>query len=210
MKIAVEKGEGRRVKGRSAGMPPRCVNANGIHAPAHSVIPAQAGINKPFALRPSLFSKKGFTLIEMVVVVAIVGILASAMFPLADMVAHRARESELRTALRTIREAIDTYKRASDEGKIAKSIEDSGYPKSLDDLVAGVPDVTKPDTPKIYILRKLPRDPMFPDSKVPAADTWGKRSYASPPDDPQEGQDVFDVYSLSEKNGLNNVPYREW
>jgi general secretion pathway protein G len=153
---------------------------------------------------------RGFTLIELVVVVAIVGILAVAVFPLADVVAHRARESELRAALRTIRDAIDTYKKASDEGRIARSADQSGYPASLDDLVSGVADASKPGQARIYILRKLPRDPMFADSKVPAAQTWGKRSYASPPDAPEEGKDVFDVYSRSEKTGLNDVPYREW
>ena len=153
---------------------------------------------------------RGFTLIELVVVVAIVGVLAMAVFPLADVVAHRARESELRVALRTIRDAIDSYKKASDEGRIARSADASGYPASLDDLVSGVADAGKPGKAMIYFLRKLPRDPMFPDSKVPAAQTWGKRSYASPPDAPEEGKDVFDVYSRSEKSGLNDVPYREW
>jgi len=151
----------------------------------------------------------GFTLIELVVVVAIVGVLALAVFPLADVVAHRAREAELRMALRTLRDAIDTYKKASDEGRIAKSADATGYPASLDELVSGVADARKPGA-RIYILRKLPRDPMFPDGSVPAADTWGKRSYASAPDAPEEGQDVFDVYSRSQGTGLNDVPYREW
>ncbi|HSV79869.1 MAG TPA: type II secretion system protein [Ramlibacter sp.] len=151
----------------------------------------------------------GFTLIELVVVVAIVGVLALAVFPLADVVAHRAREAELRMALRTLRDAIDTYKKASDEGRIAKSADATGYPASLDALVSGVADARKPGA-RIYILRKLPRDPMSPDSSVPAADTWGKRSHASPPDAPEEGQDVFDVYSRSQATGLNDVPYREW
>jgi len=153
---------------------------------------------------------RGFTLIELVVVVAIVGILALAVFPLADVVAHRARESELRTALRTIRDAIDAYKKASDEGRIARAADASGYPPSLDVLVQGVADASKPGQARIYLLRKLPRDPMFSDRSVPAAQTWGKRSYASPPEAPEEGKDVFDVYSRSDRTGLNDVPYREW
>jgi general secretion pathway protein G len=152
----------------------------------------------------------GFTLVELVVVVAIVGILAAAVFPLADLVARRGRESELREALRTLRGAIDAYKKASDEGRIAKAADASGYPPSLEVLVSGVPDASKAGQARIYILRRLPRDPMAPDRSVPAAETWGKRSYASPPDAPEEGKDVFDVYSRSEKAGLNDVPYREW
>jgi general secretion pathway protein G len=152
----------------------------------------------------------GFTLVELVVVVAIGGILAAAVFPLADLVARRARESELREALRTLRGAIDAYKKASDEGRIAKPADASGYPPSLEVLVSGVPDASQAGQARIYLLRRLPRDPMFPDRGVPAAETWGKRSYASPPDAPEEGRDVFDVHSRSEKSGLNDVPYREW
>ena len=80
----------------------------------------------------------------------------------------------------------------------------------------GVPDIKSPDKKVIYFIRRLPRDPMFVELDIagvtatPAADTWGKRSYASPPDQPLEGADVFDVYSLAKGNGLNGVPYREW
>jgi general secretion pathway protein G len=73
-----------------------------------------------------------------------------------------------------------------------------------------VADKTKADATRIYFLRRLPRDPFFPDTSVPPAETWGQRSYASPPDAPSRGRDVFDVYSLSPATGLNGVPYREW
>jgi len=153
----------------------------------------------------------GFTLIEMVIVVAIVGILASAAYPVTSMVAQRAKESELRIALRQIREAIDAYRLATREKTVEMSMDASGYPPNLDVLVEGVVDKSKPDEKKkIYFLRRLPRDPMNPDTSLTAAQTWGKRSYASGPDDPQEGDDVFDVYSRSTKTGLNGVPYREW
>ena len=62
----------------------------------------------------------------------------------------------------------------------------------------------------MYFLRRVPRDPMFPDATVPAADTWGLRSYKSPPADPQPGDDVFDVYTLAQGKGLNGIAYREW
>lgn len=151
----------------------------------------------------------GFTLIELVVTVAILGILASAALPLAEIARTRAKESELRSALRTLREAIDAYKRAADEGRVQRKADESGYPPTLDALVRGVRDAKNPGERQIYFLRRIPRDP-FADPQAPAADTWGKRSYASPPDAPQEGRDVFDVYSRSTAKGLNGVPYNEW
>jgi general secretion pathway protein G len=155
-------------------------------------------------------SQRGFTLIELVVTAAILAVLASAALPLVEVSAKRAKEQELQSALRQIREAIDAYKDASDKGRIARSVTDSGYPKRLEALVEGVPDQSLPKRPNIYFLRRLPRDPMNADASATAAATWGKRSYSSPPDDPREGEDVFDVYSLSAEPGLNGVPYRQW
>jgi general secretion pathway protein G len=158
---------------------------------------------------PSRLTPHGFTLIELVITVAIVAILASAVMPLAQLGVQRHKEQELRTGLRQLREAIDAYKQAAEEGRIEKKVDASGYPPNLQALVEGVEDIKKPEKPKIYFLRRLPRDPFAPEHEK-AADTWGKRSYESPPDDPKEGDDVFDVYSLAEGEGLNGVPYREW
>jgi general secretion pathway protein G len=152
----------------------------------------------------------GFTLIELVITVAIVAILASAALPMAEVAVQRSREQELRGALRQIREAIDAYKQAVDEGRVPKALDESGYPKSLQVLVDGVEDAKSPRKAKIYFLRHLPRDPLTRDSNAAADATWGRRSYASPPDDPQEGDDVYDVYSQAKGVGLNGIPYREW
>jgi general secretion pathway protein G len=153
---------------------------------------------------------RGFTLIELVITVAIIGVLASAALPLASMAAQRARESELRTSLREIRTAIDAYKEAVDQGRVKSEADTTGYPPNLQLLVDGVEDQQSEHKTQIYFLRRLPRDPFFPDHNVAAADTWGLRSYASPPSEPQAGDDVFDVYSLSNGKGLNGVAYREW
>ena len=146
---------------------------------------------------------KGFTLVELLVVVAIVALLASIAAPLAEMSWQRGKEQELRHALRQIRESIDAYKRAADEGKIERKADASGYPPNLTVLVDGVEGKSDPEKSKIFFLRRVPRDPM-------TGEDWGLRSYASPADDPREGRDVYDVYSRSEDVGLNKVPYREW
>jgi general secretion pathway protein G len=155
-------------------------------------------------------SASGFTLIELVVTMAIVGILASIAVPLLELSVQRTREHELRVALRQIREALDAYKQAMAEGRVLRRADSSGYPRTLDELADGVDDAKNPVRGKIYFLRRLPRDPFYPQPDAPAADTWGKRAYASPPEAPFEGEDVFDVYSRSERVGLNGIAYREW
>lgn len=153
---------------------------------------------------------RGFTLIEMLVVVLIVGILASAAMPLAELSQRRAKEAELRANLRQLRSAIDDYKKAWDDGRIEHQMQDSGYPPDLDTLVKGVVDVKSPKASKrLYFLRRVPRDP-FADPLLPAARGWGLRSYDSPADAPQRGADVFDVYSTAPGVGLDGVPYRQW
>jgi general secretion pathway protein G len=153
---------------------------------------------------------RGFTLIELAVVAAVIGILASVAVPMAELAGKRVKEQELRRALREIRGGLDAYKAAVEEGRIAKRTGGSGYPPRLEDLAGGVADIKKPTLAKIFFLRRLPRDPMFPDLNVPAAETWGRRSYASMPDSPAEGDDVYDIYSRSEAIGINGVPYRDW
>lgn len=151
----------------------------------------------------------GFTLIEMMVTVVIVAILASVAMPLSALNQQRSKEKELRQDLREIRTAIDAYKQAVDEGHIIKSLDQSGYPPKLSVLVEGVVDAKSPVSKKIYFMRRIPMDP-FAENAVDAEASWGKRSYDSPPNAPHAGADVYDVYSLSTRIGLNGIAYRDW
>ncbi len=154
--------------------------------------------------------QQGFTFIELMITLAIMATLATVAVPMAQVAQQRAKEHELRSALIEIREAIDAYKRASDNGRIKLSLGASGYPKKLDELVEGVPDQRSPSKQNIYFLRRLPRDPFQPRDEGNASDSWSKRAYASPPDNPSEGEDVFDVASRSTKVGLNGMPLNQW
>lgn len=159
----------------------------------------------------TIMPPQGFTLIELVITVAIVALLATAVLPSAQLMYQRQKESQLREALRTIRTALDDYHRAAIEGRIKKEADKNGYPPDLQTLVDGVDDASSPkEGAKIYFLRHLPRDPFWPDAETPAADTWGLRAYASSATDPQPGDDVFDVYCRSTRTGLNGIPYYEW
>jgi general secretion pathway protein G len=153
---------------------------------------------------------RGFTLIELVITVAILGLLASMAMPLVELGSRRAKEEDLRVALRELRTAIDAYKAAADAGQVILELGESGYPPTLRTLVDGVDDALSPEPRKIYFMRRVPRDPFFPDPGVPAEETWGLRSYESPPEAPRPGDDVFDVYSLSNQKALNGTVYRDW
>ena len=141
---------------------------------------------------------RGFTLIELVITLAIIGLLTTAALPLAQLVAKREKEAELRVALRDIRNALDAYRISAMSGHIKQELGASGYPPDLKSLYIGVQDqANAKDNVNLYFLRRVPRDPFFPDASVAAEETWGLRSYKSPPDDPQPGEDVYDVYSLN-------------
>lgn len=154
--------------------------------------------------------QRGFTLIEVLITAAIVASLAALAMPLAELASRRSNETDLRRALMQIRDALDAYKRASDEGRILRSPDQSGYPTRLALLIEGIPDAKSPTGAKIHFLRRIPRDPLHPDKALPPELTWGVRSYESPHDAPEPGKDVFDVYSLSPRTGLNGIPYKDW
>lgn len=152
----------------------------------------------------------GFTFIELMVTLAILGVLAALAVPVAEYSVRRDQERELRRSLIEIRGAIDAYKRAAEQGRIMVPPGESGYPRSLDELASGVVDQRSPVRQRMYFLRRVPPDPLAHGRHVRPSETWGLRSYVSSPDVPMAGKDVYDVYSRSTKVGLNGVPYREW
>jgi general secretion pathway protein G len=146
----------------------------------------------------------GFTLIEMIAVVAIISVLTAGIMPLSRVTFQRTKELELRNNLRIIRTAIDAYKQAVDDNTVPKDAGDSGYPETLEILVTGV-DLKTAANEKMKFLRRLPEDPMTEDGK------WGLRSYADDHDSTiWGGQDVYDVYSLSQKQAIDGSYYRDW
>ncbi len=147
---------------------------------------------------------RGYSLTELVMVVACILILTAAIVPVTRFSLQRQRELELRHDLRTMRDAIDDYKRLSDQGLIPIELGTEGYPKTLEDLVKGV-DLVGQVKKKRRFLRKIPVDPMT------AKADWGLRSYQDEPDSRSWGrQNVYDVYSLSDGTALDKTKYKDW
>lgn len=153
---------------------------------------------------------RGFTLIELLITLALLAVLATLVVPMVQVTQQRQKEQQLRVALREMRLAIDAYKRASDAGRIRKSVGATGYPPTLARLVEGEEDQADPKKQKMFFLRRLPRDPMADDPDLADEQTWAVRAYASEAADPQPGADVYDVMSASQQVGLNGVPYNRW
>jgi general secretion pathway protein G len=148
--------------------------------------------------------ERGFTLAELVMVCAIMVILAAVTFPVGRFTHKRMKETELRTALREMRYAIDEHKRYSDAALIPVDLGTDGYPKELEVLVEGIDLVGQVDK-KVKFLRRIPIDPMTGEPE------WGLRSYQDEPDtESWGGENVYDVYSLSAGVGMNGVPYGDW
>ncbi|MEK8052491.1 prepilin-type N-terminal cleavage/methylation domain-containing protein [Ideonella sp. DXS22W] len=153
--------------------------------------------------------RAGFTLIELTVCLALLGVLALLALPMHELTRQRGQELELRRALREIRGALDAWKAASDAGRITRAADASGWPPSLQALVDGVPDARSAQSQRLVFLRRLPRDP-FADPALPAARTWLLRSSDSPHDAPRPGRDVFDVRSSSEGRALDGSALASW
>jgi len=145
--------------------------------------------------------QQGFTLVELIVVVGILAILASAAIPITRWQVKRTKERELRAALWEMRNAIDKYKDAADRGAFQTKLDSFNYPPDLETLVDGVDVQTK----KVKFLRRIPKDPMTGDTD------WQLRSMQDEPDTTGwGGQNVFDVHSKSSATALDGSKYSEW
>ena len=150
------------------------------------------------------FSQKGFSLVELIVTVAIISILVGLAMPLTRNTIKREREVALRQVLREMRTAIDKFKESSDRGLIQVKLGTEGYPESLDILVEGVPQIGAVDK-KLKFLRRIPTDPMTNSTE------WGLRAYQDEPESTSfGGQNVFDVYTKSQGTALDGTNYKDW
>lgn len=151
----------------------------------------------------------GLTLIELIMTVAILGILAAAVVPFSQMTVKRTKELELRRTLREVRSAIDAYKKDYDENVKMKVLNKSGFPEKFENLVEG--DDFKGALPmKKRYLRKIPVDPFNPPAPGETP-KWGMRSSQDKPDSTVWGEeDLYDVYSLSEDVAIDGTKYTDW
>jgi general secretion pathway protein G len=176
----------------------------------------ESGWNKSITMR-------GVTFIELLVTLVIMFILASVALPFTKVTAKRTQELELRQTLRTVRMAIDNFRRdwARDGGLLLGPLcvknqlsckEETGltgYPKTLETLLkvelTGGEAQTEGHSSIRRYLRKIPLDPMTDTME------WGLRCYQDEPDESRWcGEDVFDIYTTSDRIAINGTPYREW
>ncbi len=142
------------------------------------------------SMRTRAGRQSGFTLIELIVVIAIIGILAGIALPRLVDAPRRAQEAVLKTNLRAIRDTINQY--YADKGH---------YPTSLDVLVDD------------GYLRTMPIDPITgsTDTWVPEYEEIDPEAQPAETDHPEDGQPgIFDVHSGSEALSLKGDPYSEW
>jgi len=157
--------------------------------------------------------RRGFTLLELVVSLALVGVLALVALPLAEITSTRVKEAELKRSLRVIRAALDQYKAAVDAGQLPRAAGESGYPPSLELLTRPLPvqGAGEGEPRVLVLLRQLPRDPFASDRQQAAAATWRTRAHGSAGDQwDTGGRDVFDVSSSSGAVALDGSRYDEW
>lgn len=158
-----------------------------------------------------MIGNRGFTFVELLVCLVLLGILASIVIPVTEITSRNSKEKDLKRSLVEIRQAIDAFKTASEQNKIPKSFKtETGYPSNLK-VLEGV----KTKDGKIVVerfIRNIPRDPFFEGNieNFSPEETWGKRAYLSDYDKPKNGDDVYDIYSLSEQKGTNGIPYNQW
>lgn len=149
-------------------------------------------------------SRRGYSLVELAMVCAFILILTGMIVPIARFTITRQKEAELRSNLRSMRTAVDDYKRLADQGLIQVKLDSEGYPPKIEDLVEGV-ELVGQIKKKRKFLRKVPIDPMTGKAE------WGLRSYQDEPDSTSWGrQNVYDVYSLSRGRALDGTYYKDW
>jgi general secretion pathway protein G len=156
-----------------------------------------------------LGNQRGLTLVELASVSAIIAIMASVTYPVANTMAKRQKELELRRSLRTIRTALDRFQFDTERFpgiriKYLNRTNEEGYPEELKMLYEGV-DIGDAAGTMLKYLRRLPLDP------ITGTDEWDTRSSR---DDPKstfsDGINIFDVRSTSEKVGLDGTRYNTW
>ncbi|MEN8152721.1 MAG: prepilin-type N-terminal cleavage/methylation domain-containing protein [Acidobacteriota bacterium] len=152
------------------------------------------------------FNFRGFTIIELIIVIAIISTLAVVAVPVIETSVKREKEIQLRRSLRMIRSAIDEYKKFVGKNKIKTSDDSYGYPEELDILVEGIEYRDKKNNPKIKkFLRKIPMDPMT------GSLDWGLKAYQDKKNSSHwGGENIWDIYSKSGKKALDGTYYKDW